>query len=318
MADRDGLDGVSMKSVAAELGMTPMSLYRYVDSKEQLLEVMLDAAYGPADLSIVSSGPWRERLTRWAWALADALVLHPWISATPMTTPPLSPNIIGWTEAGARSFEGMALTNQQKMSSLLVVDGYVRSHVAMSVAMGFTATDAPPPDPYVTILPRLLDPDRFPALFAASPAITDENEGEDFFRDEMRFGPGPHPRRHRVPHPAPDRLPDVRTMLPVSGVAASARTRNTSGVWKRESQCQPAVVDAAGDVALRVVGQPGEPERREVEVAHGAVGVPDHDQRLPRVVALEADPGAVGRLPEPRPATLPRHPELEAPVAASP
>ena len=41
VADRDGLDGVSMKSVAAELGMTPMSLYRYVDSKEQLLEVML-------------------------------------------------------------------------------------------------------------------------------------------------------------------------------------------------------------------------------------------------------------------------------------
>ena len=67
VADRDGLDGVSMKSVAAELGMTPMSLYRYVDSKEQLLEVMLDAAYGPADLSIVSSGPWRERLARCAF-----------------------------------------------------------------------------------------------------------------------------------------------------------------------------------------------------------------------------------------------------------
>jgi AcrR family transcriptional regulator len=188
VADRDGLDGVSMKSVAAELGMTPMSLYRYVDSKEQLLEVMLDSAYGPADLTIVSSGPWRERLTRWAWALADALVRHPWISATPMTSPPLSPNIIGWTEAGARAFEGMALSSQQKMSSLLVVDGYVRSHVAMSVAMGFTATDVHAPDPYVTILPRLLDPERFPALFAASPAITDGNDDEDFFRDEMRFG----------------------------------------------------------------------------------------------------------------------------------
>jgi AcrR family transcriptional regulator len=188
VADRDGLDGVSMKSVAAELGMTPMSLYRYVDSKEQLLEVMLDSAYGPADLEIVSSGTWRERLTRWAWALADALVRHPWISSTPMTSPPLSPNIIGWTEAGARSFERMALTNQQKMSSLLVVDGYVRSHVAMSVTMGFTAADAPPTDPYVTFLPMLLDAERFPALLAASPAITGGDGEEDFFRDEMRFG----------------------------------------------------------------------------------------------------------------------------------
>jgi AcrR family transcriptional regulator len=188
VADRDGLDGVSMKSVAAELGMTPMSLYRYVDSKEQLLEVMLDAAYGPADLTIVSSGPWRQRLTRWAWALADALVLHPWISVTAMTSPPLSPNMIGWTEAGARSFEGMTLTNQQKMSSLLVVDGYVRSHVAMSVAMGLTGPEAPGPDRYVTLLPQLLDPERFPALLAASPAITDENDDEDFYLDEMRFG----------------------------------------------------------------------------------------------------------------------------------
>ena len=49
-------------------------------------------------------------------------------------------------------------------------------------------TDAPPPDPYVSILPRLLDPERFPVLYAASPAITDENDDEDFFRDEMRFG----------------------------------------------------------------------------------------------------------------------------------
>ena len=305
-----------MKSVAAELGMTPMSLYRYVDSKEQLLEVMLDAAYGPADLSIVSSGPWRERLTRWAWALADALVLHPWISATPMTTPPLSPNIIGWTEAGARSFDGMALTNQQKMSSLLVVDGYVRSHVAMSVAMGFTATDAPPPDPYVTILPQLLDPDRFPALYAASPAITDENEGEDFFRDEMRFGLD-------LILDGIESLTQRLTAFQASVVASfrrtrSARTRNNGRLEETGKSVPAGVVDAAGDVALGVVGHPGEPERREVEVAHRAVGVPDHDQRFPRVVPLEADPGAVGRLPEPRSAALSRHPELEAARRRSP
>jgi hypothetical protein len=54
--------------------------------------------------------------------------------------------------------------------------------------MGFTGPEPAPPDPYVTFLPLLLDPDRFPALLAASPAITDESEGGDFFRDEMGFG----------------------------------------------------------------------------------------------------------------------------------
>ena len=40
----------------------------------------------------------------------------------------------------------------------------------------------------MTLLPMLLDAKRFPALVAAAPAIVDENEGENFFRDEMRFG----------------------------------------------------------------------------------------------------------------------------------
>jgi AcrR family transcriptional regulator len=188
VADRDGLDGVSMKSVAAELGLTPMSLYRYVDSKEQLLEVMLDVAYGPPDRSLVSSGPWRERLTRWAYALVDALLRHPWISMVAMTAPPLSPNVLGWTDAGVRAYDGVDLTDQQKMSSLLVVDGYVRSHVRMSITMGFTDGDERAPDRYATYLPTLLDPERFPALLATSPAIVDDDPDGDFFRDELRFG----------------------------------------------------------------------------------------------------------------------------------
>ncbi|MEO7235055.1 MAG: TetR/AcrR family transcriptional regulator [Lapillicoccus sp.] len=188
VADRNGLEGVSMKSVAAELGLTPMSLYRYVDSKEQLLEVMLDVAYGPPDRSLVASGPWRERLSRWAYALVDALLQHPWISMVPMAGPPLSPNILGWTDAGAQAYEGAELTAQQKMSSLLVVDGYVRSHVRMSLTMGFAEPDPQEPNLYATYLPTLLDPDRFPALLATSPAILDDDPEGDFFRDELRFG----------------------------------------------------------------------------------------------------------------------------------
>src|SRR6516162_2662775 len=47
LADAEGLAAVSMSRVAAELGAAPMSLYRHVTAKDELLTLMLDAAYGP-------------------------------------------------------------------------------------------------------------------------------------------------------------------------------------------------------------------------------------------------------------------------------
>src|SRR5271154_2120266 len=46
VADAEGLDAVSMGRVAAELGAAPMSLYRHVSAKEELLTLMVDAAWG--------------------------------------------------------------------------------------------------------------------------------------------------------------------------------------------------------------------------------------------------------------------------------
>jgi AcrR family transcriptional regulator len=190
VADRHGLDGVSMKSVADQLGMTPMSLYRYVDSKEELCLVMMDVAYGPADLALVTRGGWRVRLVRWAHALADALVEHPWILGVVMAAPPLTPNVLSWTDAGVRAFARLPLTDQQKLSALLVVDGYVRSHVRLSVSLGAVGSVTVPDElglAYATTLPRLIDPARFPALTQAAPAMSDD-DGGDFYTDELRFG----------------------------------------------------------------------------------------------------------------------------------
>src|SRR5260370_28214690 len=45
IADRDGLGGLSMRRLARELGITAISLYRYVPGKAQLLHLMADPAY---------------------------------------------------------------------------------------------------------------------------------------------------------------------------------------------------------------------------------------------------------------------------------
>src|ERR1700727_715220 len=53
LADAEGLEGVSMARVAAELGFTPMSLYRYVTSKEELLQLMWNASARGAETLVL-------------------------------------------------------------------------------------------------------------------------------------------------------------------------------------------------------------------------------------------------------------------------
>lgn len=188
IADRDGLDAVSMKAVATELGMTTMSLYRYVAAKEQLLEVMVDVAYGPPPAE-AQGGPWRGHLERWARRLAAVCVEHPWLVTVQLSTPPSTPNALAWTDSGLRAFGATVLPTHERLSSLLVVDGYVRAHVRMSLQFGLLEpTAAPDPDAvqYAVGVGELLHGDRYAALVEALPSLSDE--GEPFYPSELEFG----------------------------------------------------------------------------------------------------------------------------------
>ncbi|MEU9246797.1 TetR/AcrR family transcriptional regulator [Streptomyces sp. NPDC048385] len=80
LLDSDGLDKFSMRRLAAELKVTAMSLYWYVDTKDDLLELALDAAFGELRLPDADAGDWRERLRALATEYRALLVRHPWLS----------------------------------------------------------------------------------------------------------------------------------------------------------------------------------------------------------------------------------------------
>ncbi|MBJ7289491.1 TetR/AcrR family transcriptional regulator [Williamsia sp.] len=192
IADRSGLDAVSMKAVGAALGMTTMSLYRYVDSKDELWMVMLDEAYGPVELHWAPGDGWRARADRWARALAASLVRHPWVVSVPMRQAPVTPHVLSWTEAGVRAFDGTALPAQEKMSSLLVLDGFVRNHVRQSLQLGAIASDgtaSPDDGVYEATIEAVVDETRYPALLAAAREMRD-GDGSGFYDDELDFGLG--------------------------------------------------------------------------------------------------------------------------------
>ncbi|WP_406240728.1 TetR/AcrR family transcriptional regulator [Streptomyces anulatus] len=80
LADAEGLAAVSMRALAQRLGTGPASLYRYVGSRDELLDLMADAVAGELDLSGATGGDWLEDLVGLALQSRDAHVRHPWLA----------------------------------------------------------------------------------------------------------------------------------------------------------------------------------------------------------------------------------------------
>src|SRR5690349_18718714 len=79
LADEVGAEALTMKAVAAWLGpYSPMSLYRYVHSKEGLIDLMLDAVTAEVGLPAVIDDDWRADLSHLAIETRRMLVRHPW------------------------------------------------------------------------------------------------------------------------------------------------------------------------------------------------------------------------------------------------
>jgi AcrR family transcriptional regulator len=195
LADAAGLGAVSMSKVAAELGFTTMSLYRYVDSKDELYVVMLEQAFG-APAPVDPAAGWRERITTWAVTFRDAIRAHPWVLQVPILEPPLSPLQLEWMEHGLRSFEDTALNAADSLSAMLLVNIYVRGAGAISADL----TPSPKagaakgqPDSagnqlYVERLTMLADPDRFPTIAGNLRSRPAEDFDVDYDAGDFFFG----------------------------------------------------------------------------------------------------------------------------------
>lgn len=79
VADRDGINAVTMRNVARELGAGAMSLYWHVENKTELLQLMLDEAMRRSAPPPGHSGSWREDLASIARAARANFLAHPWI-----------------------------------------------------------------------------------------------------------------------------------------------------------------------------------------------------------------------------------------------
>jgi AcrR family transcriptional regulator len=206
LADAEGLEGVSMARVAAELGFTTMSLYRYVASKEELLQLMWNGSARGAESLVFEGDGWRARLRMWAIVQRDMIDRHPWITQMPMAAPPMAPNSMIFVERGLETMDGTALADADKLRFIGLISSYTLSEARMAsdalraareqAAAAGDDAEAAPPWTYDALLRELADEATYPRLhkIAWTPPDPGSGSGEGgpggppSEREEFLFG----------------------------------------------------------------------------------------------------------------------------------
>jgi len=98
LADLHGLDAVSMRAVADQVGVTPMALYPHIGSKAELLDAMQGRVLGEL-LPLEAAAGWRDQLRRLAHASRALARRHPWVGGLMFSRPSVAPDAVRVTDA---------------------------------------------------------------------------------------------------------------------------------------------------------------------------------------------------------------------------
>jgi AcrR family transcriptional regulator len=126
IADTEGIDAVSMRRVAAELGAGTMTLYHYVRTKDELFALLTDAVM--AELVVPADEPlpqdWRRAMSIIAGRSRDALRRHPWILDI-ADDPSIGPNAVRHFDQSMQAVASLPGTLTDKLDVITAVDEYV-------------------------------------------------------------------------------------------------------------------------------------------------------------------------------------------------
>jgi AcrR family transcriptional regulator len=174
-----------MGRVANELGVSTMSLYRYVSAKDELLTLMVDTGLGSPP-PVEAKDDWRAGLTRWALGVRASYQRHPWVLRVPISGPPIGPNNVAWLDNALQCLANTPLTEDQKLSTVLLVSGHVRNEATLSADIVAASGGQPVMPGYGSLLRRLTTADQFPALHRA--IESGSLDQDDDLDTEFNFG----------------------------------------------------------------------------------------------------------------------------------
>jgi AcrR family transcriptional regulator len=199
----DGAAALSMRALAARLGVVPGAIYRHVRSKEQLLDLVVDGVLAETDTRVGSTLSWTEQVKTLAHRLRAVLEDHPGIAGLLKTRDPLGPHSLVLAEAFLAPLQQAGLPPRQTALAFCLIYDYT---------LGFALSDRTTVNEQrvhdtatrhrLHAFLRSLPADRFPSLAALGEHVWADNRDQRFTTslDTLLAGIDTAPsRQHRQP-----------------------------------------------------------------------------------------------------------------------
>ena len=173
IADRHGLEALTMRGLARELGVEAMSLYHHFASKDALLDAMVDRVYA-AILLPEASGQWRAELRRRSVSVRQVLHAHPWALPLMESRRAPGPANLAYHEANIACLRAAGFTPEQVAHAYAIVDAFVYGFVLQEATLPFESGDE---------AAAMIEQDAFGEALASYPNMV-------WFTQEVILGPG--------------------------------------------------------------------------------------------------------------------------------
>jgi TetR/AcrR family transcriptional regulator, tetracycline repressor protein len=179
---QDGAQALTMRSLAARLGVVPGALYHHVGNKQQLQDLVLDGVLAEVDVTVDPSLPWTEQLKVLAHRLRRVLERHPGVAGILKTRDPLGPHSLSLAEALLGPLRSAGFGDRQAgLAFFLLVDYTIGFAVSSSrTSENEQRVRDPATRGQLHEFFRSLPPDRFPALVALGEHVWVDNRDQRF------------------------------------------------------------------------------------------------------------------------------------------
>jgi AcrR family transcriptional regulator len=170
LLDEEGIERLTMRRLAERLGVVAPSLYWHVDTKDDVIDLAVDAIFGEMPSGVGSAAEWRDDVIAVLAAWRTAMLRHPWATAVPARQrPTLGPNFLAWMEALQSTLARAGFSGTDRSAATWALYNHVMGSAASEAALRISDEDR-----RVGQQQLQADRDRYPTLAACGYLYDDD------------------------------------------------------------------------------------------------------------------------------------------------